>query len=256
MLTYFKNSFAKFKQDALSKALYDILKYVIIVIATIIIAKFIPNNTSFGSIINKTFNLSVLNIFLTIVLTIAFTLLVTILYTRKKYNTLKQDNFTDELTGMLNHKALKDILPKTIDNCKRQNQKLSLIIIDIDDFKIFNKNYNYQIADKVLTKVGDLLKSDSRATDFSFRQYFKGDEFIILAKETELANAVRAAERKRNLFRTGIEVDNQIYHLTVSCGVTEFNFATDTEDSALARINNALQIAKAKTNKNCVEALV
>jgi diguanylate cyclase (GGDEF)-like protein len=256
MLTYLKNSFAKFKQDALSKALYDILKYVIVAIVTLLIAKLIPDNTSFGSVINKTFNFSVLNIFLTIVLTIAVTLLITILYSRKKYNTLKQDNFTDELTGMLNHKALKDILPKTVDICKRQNQKLSLIIIDIDDFKKFNKDYNYQIADKVLTKVGDLLKSDNRATDISFRQYLKGDEFIVITKETELTNAVRAADRKRNLFKTGIEVDNQVYHLTVSCGVTEFNFSSDSQETALARLNSALQIAKGKTNKNCVEALI
>lgn len=256
MLTYFKNSFSKFKQDALSKALYDILRYVIVAVLTLLIAKLIPDNTTFGSLINKTFSFSVLNVFLAIVLTIALTLLVAILYTRKKYNTLKQDNFTDELTGMLNHKALKDILPKTIDSCKKQNQKLSLIIIDIDDFKKFNKDYNYQIADKVLAKVGGLLKSDSRATDISFRQYLKGDEFIIVTKETELANAVRAAERKRKLFKTGIEVENEIYHLTVSCGVTEFNFLTDSQDTALARLNNALQIAKGKANKNCVESLI
>ena len=256
MRTYFKNSFAKLKQDALSKALYDILKYVIVVIMTLLIAKLIPTDTSFGSLVNKTFSLSVLNIFLVIVLTIALTLMIAIVYSRKKYNLLKQDNFTDELTGMLNHKALKDILPSTIETCRRQKQKLSLIIIDIDDFKKFNKDYNYQIADKVLAKVGDLLKSDSRATDISFRQYLKGDEFIVITKETELTNAVRAADRKRKLFKTGIEVENKVYHLTVSCGVTEFNFATDNQESVLARLNNALQIAKGRTNKNCVEALV
>lgn len=256
MRTYFKNSFAKFKQDALSKALYDILKYVIVVIVTLLVAKLIPSNTSFGTVVNKTFSLSVLNIFLLIVFTIALTLFITILYSQRKYNLLKQDNFTDELTRMLNHKALKDILPTTIETCRKQKQKLSLIIIDIDDFKKFNKDYNYQIADKVLAKVGDLLKSDSRVTDISFRQYLKGDEFIILTKDTELANAVRAADRKRNLFKTGIAVEDKVYHLTVSCGVTEFNYQSDNQETVLARLNNALLIAKGRTNKNCVEALV
>lgn len=256
MFDYLKNSFSKFKQDVLSKALYDILKYIIAVILTLLFANFVPSNTTIGGVINKSFNLSVLNISLLIILTIAFTLFFTILYSRKKYNVLKQDNFTDELTGMLNHKAFKDIFPKEIDNSKRENQKLSLIIIDIDDFKKFNKDYNYQIADKVLSKVGNLLKSDSRATDISFRQYFKGDEFIVIAKETELTNAVKAANRKRNLFKTGIEVDNQIYHLTVSCGVTEFNFTNDNQEIVLKRLNDALQIAKGKPNKNCAEALI
>jgi len=256
MLPYIKSSLRKLKQDALSKALYDIFKSALLVIITLLIAKLVPSDTSIGSIINKTFNLSVLNIFLVIVVTIALTLLIAILYSRKKYNLLKQDNFTDELTGMLNQKAFNEIVPKIIENCKRQKQKLSLIIIDIDDFKKFNTEFSYQIADKVLAKVGDLLKSDSRATDTSFRQYFKGDEFIVLAKETDLANAVTAANRKRNLFKTGIEVNGQVYNVTVSCGVTEYNFISDTQETALVRLKNALQIAKGKVKKNCVEALI
>jgi diguanylate cyclase (GGDEF)-like protein len=206
MLSYFKKSLAKFKQDVLSTVLYDILKYVIVATITLLIAKFIPSDTSFGSIINKKIVLTLLNLFLLIVLTIAVTLSIAILYSRTRYNALKQDNYTDELTGMLNHKAFKELLPKTIENCKKLNQKLSFIIIDIDDFKQFNSQHTYQIADNVLAKVGALLKSDSRATDISFRQYLKGDEFIVMAKETELANAIIAANRKRIFLIQGLKL--------------------------------------------------
>lgn len=256
MVTYLKNSFYKLKQDVLSKALYDIIKYIVGGMVILIIAKLIPQDTSLGSVINKRINFTLLNFFLILILAIVLTLSFAILYTRKKYVTIEKDNFTDELTGLNNHKALKDILPKTIENCRKNNQKLSLLIIDIDNFKQFNKDYNYQIADKVLRKVGDLLKSDSRATDISFRQYFKSDEFIIIAKETDLANAVRAANRKRELFKTGFEIDNTIYRLTVSGGVTEFNFASDNQEEVLARLSKALQIAKNKVGKNCVESLI
>jgi diguanylate cyclase (GGDEF)-like protein len=256
MLPYLKNSFYRLKQDVLSKALYDMIKYIIGGVIILIIAKLISPNTSLESVINVRINLTLLNFFLILIFAIVLTLFFAILYTRRKYVTIEKDNFTDELTGLNNHKALRDILPKTIEYCRKNNQKLSLIIIDIDNFKQFNKDYNYQIADKVLRKVGDLLKSDSRVTDISFRQYFKSDEFIIIAKETDLANAVRAANRKRELFKTGFEIDNTTYRLTVSGGVTEFNFAFDNQEEVLARLSKALQIAKGRVGKNCVESLI
>lgn len=256
MLSYIKKSIAKFKQDALSKAIYDILKYVVVAILTLLIAKLIPFNTSFGSVIKQKITTSLLNIILIVIFAIAITLFITLLYSRKKYKKLQQDNYTDELTGMLNYKAFNDLFPKTVELCRKQNIKLSLIIIDVDNFKQFNQLHGYQTADKVLCKVGSLLKSDNRATDISFRQYLKGDEFIIIAKETELANAVTAANRKKDLFKTGIEVDTNTHRLTVSCGVTEFNFSSDTQDIVLGRLNNALQIAKGRPNKNTVEALI
>jgi diguanylate cyclase (GGDEF)-like protein len=256
MLPYIKKSLDKFKQDALSKVIYDILKYVVLVTITLLIAKLIPEKTSFGTIINQKITLTVLNIGLIIILVIAVTLVVTLVYTRKKYRLLQQDNYTDELTGLLNYKALKDLLPKTIEACQKQKTRLSLLIIDIDDFKQFNERYSYQTADKVLAKVGTLLRSDSRITDTTFRQYQKGDEFIVLAKETELPNAIIAARRKKDLFKTGIEVNERTYRVTVSCGVTEFHFEEDTQDTALARLNNALKVAKSRQNKNSVEALI
>ena len=256
MFSYIRKSIQKLGQDALSKAIYDILKYIIVVLITLFVAKLIPGNSSFGGLINTKFTLSALNLFLIISFCIGITLVITLFQSRKKYKALEKDNFTDELTGIFNHKALDNLLPKSIESAQKQQIKLSLIIIDIDNFKVFNTQYGYKIADKVLTKVGSLLKSDTRATDTLFRQYSKGDEFIIIAKETELSNAIIAANRKKNLFRAGIEVDGQAYRLTVCCGVTEFNFNTDNLDSVLVRLNNALQVAKNRENKNSVEALV
>lgn len=256
MQEYIRKSLDKFGQDVLSKSIYDGLKYTIILLLALLVAIFIPKSTSIGTIVNQRINLSILNIVLIVIIAVAITLLITLLYSRKKYKVLEKDNHTDELTGLLNHKAFKDNLPKAIEVCRKQNIKLSLIIIDVDDFKNFNKKYNYQIADKVLAKVGLILKSDSRATDLTFRQYLKGDEFIIIAKETDLGNAVRAADRKRNLFKTGLDVDGASYWLTVSCGVTEYNFSTDTQDQVLSRLKNALDIAKSRPEKNATEALV
>ncbi|THU33017.1 GGDEF domain-containing protein [Niastella caeni] len=177
MWDYISKSIGKFRQDALSKFIYDIGKYVGAGLLTLFLAKIIPADTSFSSIINKSISLTVINFTLLLIISIVFTLLSTRFYLRKKFKKLQEDTYTDELTGLLNEKAFKDLMPKTIEICRKQNIKLSLIIIDIDDFKLFNKQYNYQIANKVLSKVGTLLKSDSRATDITFRQFFKGDSF-------------------------------------------------------------------------------
>lgn len=256
MWPYIKKSVAKFRQDALSKIIYDVLKYVVLAMLTLFIAKLIPATTSLGSVINQKITLTVLNVGLIIIGAVGLTLFITLIYTRKKYRLLQQDNYTDELTGLLNYKAFKDLLPKTIESCQKEKKRLSLLIIDVDDFKQFNEKYNYQTADKVLAKVGTLLRSDSRITDATFRQYQKGDEFIVLAKETELPNAITAARRKKDLFKTGIEVNEKTYRLTVSCGVTEFHFEEDTQETALSRLNNALKVAKNRPNKNSVEALI
>ena len=247
MIKYIKESFNKFKIDALSKALYDVAKMAIISLAI--------SYPSAISVINKSFTLSVTDIFIVVYLSVAITLISTTIHFVKINNNLKKDNQTDELTNMLNHKAFKEKMPQIINYCGDKEIKLSFIIIDIDNFKKFNEDFSYQIADKVLTKVGMLLNSDNRATDISFRQYFKGDEFIIITKETSLSNAIIATERKRKLFESGIHINNNIYNLTVSCGVTEYNFSSDTLESALLRLNDALKLAKRSSGKNCVKSL-
>ncbi len=69
----------------------------------------------------------------------------------------------------------------------------------IDNFKSYNEKHGYTKADEILKKLGHILKNDSRITDTTFRQHLKGDEFIIVAAETDLSNAIKAANRKRTL---------------------------------------------------------
>lgn len=256
MLKYLKKSFDKFSQDALSKAFYDIGKYFVAILIALFLTTLLPTGTTIGDIFRKEINISVGSGILIISSFVIITVFSTLFFTKRKYKILQKDNFTDELTGLLNHKALKEITPEIIESCKKQGQKLSLIMLDIDNFKTFNKQTSYQIADRVMEKVGLMLKSDSRATDTLFRQYFKGDEFIIFAKNTELANAQIAAARKKDLFNSAIEVDEHTYRLTVCCGVTEFNFEHDTQESALTRVNKALLMAKARPNKNSIEVVI
>lgn len=80
--------------------------------------------------------------------------------------------------------------------------------MDIDNFKALNDKFNQTVADIILKKLGINLKSDSRITDSIYRQHEKGDEFIIITKDTNLGDATTAANRKRvTISKTGISVD-------------------------------------------------
>lgn len=162
------------------------------------------------------------------------------------------------MTGLPNHKALNEKLPETIEWAKSEKRIFSLILMDIDDFKKINTLYGYENADKVLSKLGNLLRNDGRATDTTFRQHAKGDEFIIIAKGTSLQNARLAANRKRDLIKdTSFEIKgiDVVVTLTICCGVVEYN-NLDDQETILKRAHRAMMSAKTKEGKNSVEALM
>ncbi len=131
--------------------------------------------------------------------------------------------------------------------------------MDIDNFKELNTKFTQKTADAVLVKFGTLLKADNRLTDTIYRQHVKGDEFVIITKETILENAVKAADRKRiNIAKTGIQIEGYAapFFVTVCCGVVEFNAKADNDEAILDRAFTAMKDAKAKIGKNATTSLI
>ena len=257
MKGYIKKSLEKFKQDALSKIFYDILKWIVPASIAFAATKLFPIDTSFGAFISQNISASLYVIILAVLAIISLTIIFVNILFKKKYQALQKDNFTDELTGLKNHKALKSYLSDKLKELKHNDKTLSLILIDIDDFKSFNTNQGPNTADQILNKVGQLLSNDKRITDETFRQFLRGDEFIVVANETNLNNAFRAAERKRKLIEsTGFIVDGISYNLTVSCGVTEFKKDSDDYFAITDRTNAALVEAKKQIGKNCTKTVI
>jgi len=252
MKKYIQESFDKFKKDALSKVIYDILKVLIPLTIAMGLTYLVPKGTGFTDIISTNVTLSIYWIVIISLILIIFTILVMNYIFKRKYKELQKDNFTDELTGLKNHKALKQYLTDNLTELQGNYKPMSLVIIDIDDFKNFNTKVGYNTADKILKKVGELLGNDKRITDETFRQFLRGDEFLVIANETNLGDAFKAAERKRKLIeKTLFKVDGQSYSLTVSCGVTEYKKGEDNFTSLTDRVNTALIDAKAQKGKNC-----
>jgi two-component system cell cycle response regulator len=163
-----------------------------------------------------------------------------------KYQKLKKDSLRDELTGLFNYKAFPQKLKEGIAFGRKEKKAVSLILIDIDNFKQINDTWLLSGGDNVMIQLGAYLGDDARASDTLCRQHMKGDEFVIIALNTNKDQARMAAERKRKEisekeFQVG---KSQLVKITVSCGIAEWEPDTDTPESLLEKANKALLLAK------------
>ncbi|RFT14798.1 MAG: DNA-binding response regulator, AraC family [Candidatus Saccharicenans subterraneus] len=109
---------------------------------------------------------------------------------------LKLLAITDELTGLSNYRRFRDFLEYEWRRAHRTRRPLSVIITDLDDFKLFNDTYGHQAGDECLKKVAlIMLKCCQRSSDLACR--YGGDEFAIVLPETDTAGAYLVAERIR-----------------------------------------------------------
>ncbi len=105
---------------------------------------------------------------------------------------LRQQAIRDGLTGLLNRRALDELLPRLIDHCRDKNEDLSLLMIDIDFFKQLNDQLGHAAGDEMLKTVGQIIRSSQhRAADVAFR--CGGDEFVIVLPGCPLAPAQQLA---------------------------------------------------------------
>lgn len=113
-------------------------------------------------------------------------------------------SITDGLTNLFNHHHFYQTLPKEIKRIKRYSHPLSLIMLDIDEFKSYNDKHGHLEGDKLLSKIGEILSNSIRQeVDSAYR--YGGDEFAVLLPETDLEEAKKIASRiKENLIREGI----------------------------------------------------
>jgi diguanylate cyclase (GGDEF)-like protein len=163
---------------------------------------------------------------------------------------LKRLAVTDTLTGALNRTKFGEIIERETESVKRYNQRLSMILFDVDHFKKVNDRYGHNAGDYVLKNIADIVRENIRKIDYFVR--WGGEEFVILSPETQLDEAYLLADRIR------ITIENTKFEhfgkITVSFGVTEFK-EEDTVDSFIKRADDAMYEAK-KKGRNRVEVSV
>jgi diguanylate cyclase (GGDEF)-like protein len=170
-------------------------------------------------------------------------------------NSVRLENLTsiDKLTGIFNRQFYDRLVRIEIERATRSGSKLSLLVLDIDDFKNINDTMGHRKGDEALVVVADLMRSNLRKIDLPFR--YGGEEFTVLLPGTAETEAIRTAERLRSMIEAYdefVDRDGKQRRMTVSIGAAVFPDQARTEDELFSRADAALYVAKRK-GKNRVE---
>ena len=155
---------------------------------------------------------------------------------------------TDALTGLANRRQAEEQLARELRRAERYGRVFSLLMLDIDNFKDLNDRFGHQAGDDVLMDLSRRLEAMVRASDTVAR--WGGEEFMLLAPETQLEDARRLAELVRRHVDDNLLADR--FAVTVSLGVASYR-PSDTVQSLVARSDAALYLAK-RGGRNQVRA--
>ena len=156
----------------------------------------------------------------------------------------------DPLTGTLNRKGLDEMLVRETARMQRRGSKLSLAMLDVDDFKKLNDTMGHATGDEALKHLAQVIRENIRPQDSAGR--YGGEEFLILLPDTGLEDGITAMRRlQRELTKRIFMHENKKVLITFSAGVAEMQ-ADETTQITIGRADKAMYKAK-KAGKNRVE---
>ena len=141
---------------------------------------------------------------------------------KESENRYRELSIVDDLTQLYNSRHFYHQLKMEIDRADRYGQPLTLLLLDLDDFKAFNDTYGHVEGDLVLSRLGQVIKSCLRQTDSAYR--YGGEEFTILLPMATSADGAVTADRIRTEFKNGhfYPASDQDVHMTVSIGLAQY----------------------------------
>jgi diguanylate cyclase (GGDEF)-like protein len=162
---------------------------------------------------------------------------------RESETLYRQMSITDSLTKLYNSRHFFRQLRQEIERAKRYEEPLSLILLDIDNFKGYNDSYGHLEGDRVLAVLAEVIKLNLRIADTAFR--YGGEEFTVILPETEGENAILVAERLRKGFEeTALSpLPRSEVYMTISVGVTQY-VPDEQETVFIKRADTAMYTAK------------
>lgn len=161
----------------------------------------------------------------------------------------------DGLSGLYNQYYIKERIQQEIYRTERYERSLSLLMIDLDDFKRINDKYGHISGDHIIKMFGRVLMDMIRPSDIAAR--YGGEEFLVILPETCSKNAVIVAERiRQKIAAFPFEVKSQVkerVHITLSVGICTFPDHGHTAENLITYADLALYEAKKRgKNKTCV----
>ena len=134
---------------------------------------------------------------------------------------------TDALTGLYNLRFMREAMTREIARADRNQSTLSVVFIDVDNFKDFNTQFGHVVGDSVLRDVAVLLKKNFRAEDVVTR--YGGDEFVVIMPDADTAQAGVAIERLAWWIGKWNVQEQRPYQIGATCGVATYAAGMDME---------------------------
>ena len=159
----------------------------------------------------------------------------------------------DGLTGLYNHREFQKRLEEEVNRAYRYGSTLSLLMMDIDNFKKFNDTYGHQAGDTVLKAIGTIILQEIRKSDFAAR--YGGEEISIILPETASAEAFAFSDRLREIIHNlPITIrEKEVVYISVSIGIASFPEDAANRRDLIDAADKALYFAKDKgRNKTIV----
>jgi diguanylate cyclase (GGDEF)-like protein len=171
------------------------------------------------------------------------------------YQKVEELSITDDLTKLFNTRYLNRSIEIEIQRSVRYGASVSLIFMDIDDFKKVNDGHGHLVGSKMLVEVGQLLIRNLRSIDVVVR--YGGDEFVIVLPHTPAAPATQIAERIRRAVEKNIflEKDGYTLRITASFGVASYPGTARSKEDLLRLADEAMYKVKYHT-KNGVYSII
>ena len=161
--------------------------------------------------------------------------------TAERLSQARQDAITDYLTGLYNHRYLHERLGEELERARDRNGRLSLLFLDIDQFKSFNDRFGHSAGDTALRTVAGIIDHSVRKVDMAAR--YGGEEFVVALVDTDTAGALEVAERIRHAVAAA-RIHPYDATLSVSTGVATFPDDAEIKEELIDKADYAMYLAK------------
>ena len=157
---------------------------------------------------------------------------------------LEYQTHVDSLTGLFNRRAFEKKIVEEFERAKRYQHPISLLILDIDNFKTINDTYGHHGGDTALVKISETLRAKTRRSDFPSR--YGGEEFVLILPETDQESALQVANKVQDEIRSCVfGSNNKHFSLTVSIGISSTSNREYSDwNQMLNAADQALYVAK------------
>jgi len=166
-----------------------------------------------------------------------------VLETKRLMETLRESSLSDPMTGLNNRRFLEEYVDTLVANVHRRKTALTVMMLDLDHFKMVNDTYGHDAGDAVLKALSKILRQSVRSSDLVIR--FGGEEFLIILVDTPSSSADMVAEKIRaSVEAMTVQTGAVVIRKTISIGLSDFPTDSDTFWQAVKFADVALYQAK------------